>query len=108
MTEKREVIDALYFLHNLAKKDKKYKTQTEQLKIVRDYIEKQQKEIEELSKYKRYYEIEQVVWDKNNFISKNKIREKIKELDKKQDGLCYNDLIILGKKTMCKELLEEN
>ena len=126
----KEVMDALCMLHSLAKKDTTYTTQDEQFNIIKKYIEKQQKEIKhELNQrkywrdnfYKQQKEIEELKKPKylvhfennkitkmeliNDFISKDKIREKIKELRKTQDfkvGLENYAIKIL------QELLKEN
>ena len=44
-------------------------------------IENQQKEIERLKKFEKYYENGKVVWQRKDYISKEKIEEKIEEIN---------------------------
>ena len=50
-------------------------------KTIYKLILKQQKEIERLKKFEKYYENEKVVWQRKDYISKDKIIEKIKKLE---------------------------
>ena len=47
-----------------------------------DLYTKQQKEIKRLKKFEKYYENEKVVWQRKDYISKDKIKEKIEEITK--------------------------
>jgi len=58
-----------------------YEEDVEQWKVIDNLIEKQEKEIERLKEFEKYYETEKVVWSRNDYISKDKIRKKIKELE---------------------------
>lgn len=84
-------------------------------KRVKNLIEKQQKEIEELKKPKYIIDCKTNTITKltNDFISKNKIREKIEEIENRriEEGKC--ELAIYGfqrdaKIEVLQELLEEN
>ncbi len=44
-------------------------------------LDKQQKEIEKLKKFEKYYENEKVVWQRKDYISKEKIREKLEKIE---------------------------
>lgn len=79
----KEVMDALCMLHDLAKKDTTYTTQDEQFNIVYKHIEKLQKEIEELKKPKYIIDCKtnKITKLTNDFISKDKIKEKIKNIE---------------------------
>ena len=91
-------------------------TRQKYITTILNLIEKQQKEIEklkqemeerligreEITKYEMGYEIE------NNYISKDKIRDKIKELENKKN--CGNSIVfweISSQIDLLKELLEE-
>ena len=96
------------------------------LVIILDLVEKQQKEIEELKKQnyeivkelKPRVQIDDTEYIERNFISKDKIREKIKEYQEKAEDVkqkykgvyAYKDdyLEALAKIEGYQELLEEN
>lgn len=42
-------------------------------------IDKQQKEIERLKEFEKYYENEKVIWQRKDYVSKDKIKELIEE-----------------------------
>lgn len=101
------------------------------IKIILNVIDKQQKEIEELRKYIQKYKIripmpeeycnreswgEEITIAQKEYISKDKIREKIKELNDLESNF-FQKLIEIARKTgsltemtqnILKELLEEN
>ena len=99
MTEKeKQAIEEIKKALRLAKNidDITTSIRNEYVEIIVDLIDKQQKEIEELKKYKQYYETEKVIWKGgSNSISKDKIREIIEKH--------YPDVAI----TKLNELLEE-
>lgn len=78
---------------------------------IEEIIDKQQKEIEELKyKYKKYGKVlftEDAI--KENYVSKNKIREKIKEIEDslKEDCIALHEFQRLAKIDVLKELLGE-
>ena len=67
---------------------------TEAMEELLEIYNKQSKEIEELKKYKKYYEEMEEVNKK--FITVDKIKEKIKELEKqdREDRVSHNYLVI--------------
>ena len=112
--DKRAMEDIENNTHNIG--------QEEILTIIRECIrlkndyDKQQKEIEELKKYKQYYETTKIVWNRNDYISKAKIRKKIKELRKEEDRIEKLDYraepekaidVVLLRIADLEELLEE-
>lgn len=117
--EKKAVQDSKNIINELNNhKDKdfigrmyyKNKPIEEILEILLNLIEELQKENEELKKYKRYYDCTKLVVD-NNYIHKQKIKDKIKELERfiylgknaPQDFLQYR---VKAKIQGYKELLE--
>lgn len=95
---------AITYLKFYIERDVMYEdTHYEQIKTILNLIEKQQKEIEELKKPKYIINCETgtVTPIHNNFISKDKIREIIKEIENEHTGSTRNALSVL------QELLEE-
>lgn len=71
MIKNKDVSEALFFLHSLAKKDTEFETQTDAFKIVYKYIEQLEYELEETMTYLQQHQ---------------------KALDKACKELCYKDL----------------
>ena len=65
--------------------------EVKQIETILNLIEKQEKEIERLKEFEKYYETEKVVWSRNDYISKDKIKAKIKELEQYKKEELKND-----------------
>lgn len=50
-------------------------------------LDKQQKEIERLKKFEKYYENEKVIWQRKDYISKDKIKEIKEEYEKERANM---------------------
>lgn len=57
----------------------------EDIKTILNLVNKQQKEIERLKEFEKYYENEKVVWQRKDYISKEKIREKLEKIEELYD-----------------------
>lgn len=69
--EYKEVQDALYVLLHCSLKDKEYETQKQQFDLVMNYIDRLQKENEELKERNEYYIPKSVIQDKIEEIINN-------------------------------------
>lgn len=88
----KEEKQAIAYLKFYIERDVMYENKHyEQIKILLNLIEKQQKEIEELKKPKfiMNFETGTITQIDNNFIAKDKIREKIKELEKEKTEVIH-------------------
>ena len=92
-----------------------------QIEIILNLIKKQQKEIEELKKHKEHeqeyqngevFSAKQIYYIEENYIDKDKIREKIEKYEKDYERQDKEELfnmtkITAGKLSALQELLEE-
>ena len=76
--------------------------------VLLNIIEKQQKEIEELKAINQIQKYRIEVIDEREFISKDKIREKIEDLESLSKNITMQPSIYNYEIDLLKELLEEN
>lgn len=61
-----------------------------EVEIALKLIDKQQKEIERLKKFEKYYENGKVVWQRKDYVSKDKIRELKEKVEKEMISNPYD------------------
>lgn len=111
MKEEEEAIETTKILIEFAGDNYIPKQNREKLQILLNLVEKQQKEIERIKSLDIYKFIEE--WEAGQLIHKDKIREKIKQLEivkdtpVKDNSYTYKECIEYGIEEL-KEVLEEN